>query len=77
MLGQVIVRKTGEIINGKEAVIITGIVALNEEENAKLKSEHQYIVTGCNIHPSFSRDLTEELHGKTLDSALTMQIWRL
>lgn len=77
MLGQIIVRKTGTIINGKEAVIIAGVVALNPEEDEKLKTEHQYIITGCDIHPGFEKDLTAELRGETIDGALTSPLWRL
>lgn len=77
MLGQIIVRKTGTIINGKEAVIIAGIVALNPEEDEKLKSEHQYIVTGMDIYSAYEKDLTDELCGKSIDGALTEPIWRL
>lgn len=77
MLGQIIVRKTGTIINGKEAVIIAGIVALNPEEDEKLKTEHQYIITGCDVYPGFEKDLTTELYGESIDGALTSPIWRL
>lgn len=77
MLGQIIVRKTGTIINGKEAVIIAGIVALNPEEDEKLKNEHQYIITGCDIYSGFEKDLTAELAGKGIDGALTEPLWRL
>jgi len=77
MLGQVIVRKTGTIINGKEAVIIAGIVALNPDEEAKLKDEHQYIVTGMDVYSAYEKDLTDELSGESIDGALTKPIWRL
>lgn len=77
MLGQVIVRKTGTIINGKEAVIIAGIVALNAEEEEKLKNEHQYIVTGMDVYGAYEKDLTNELVGESIDGALTKPIWRL
>ena len=77
ILGQVIFRKTGTIVNGKEAVIITGIVALSEEEQQRLKGEHQYIITGCDIYPAYERDLTETLKGSTLDNALHLPIWKL
>ena len=77
MLGQIVVRKTGTMINGKEAVIIAGIVALDELEHMKLKGEHQYIITGCDIYGGYEKDLTKEMHGMNIDGILQSPVWRL
>lgn len=77
MLGEIFVRRTGAVINGKEAYIISGIVSLNEVEKAQLKSEHQYIIKGADIHPGFERDLTDFARGKSIDGILTSPIWKL
>lgn len=77
MLGQVILRDTNTIINGKKAYIIAGVVSLANEEQLKLKGEHQYIITNASFYPSFERDLTEELRGRSIDGALTSPLWRL
>lgn len=77
MLGQVILRDTNTVVNGKKAYIIAGIVSLNEEEQLKLKGEHQYIIINVSFYPCFERDLTNELRGQSIDGALTSPLWRL
>lgn len=77
MLGQVFIRKTGTIINGKEAVIIAGIVSLNLKEQEELKSEHQYIITSANLSQLHARDISHISHGNGIDGLLTSPIWRL
>ena len=77
MLGQIFIRKTGTIINGKEAVIIAGIVSLTDEEQEKFKNEHQYIITGCDTYPAFERDVSSISRGNGIDGILTSPIWKL
>ena len=77
MLGQVFIRKTGTIINGKEAVIIAGIVSLSDVENEKLKDEHQYTITSANIMPLTGRNIEHVSRGNGIDGLLTSPIWRL
>lgn len=77
MLGQIILRDTNTVINGKKAYIIAGVVSLTNEEQQKLKGEHQYIITDASFYPCFERDLTEKLKGMSIDGALTSPLWRL
>ena len=77
MLGQVFIRKTGKIVNGKEAVIIAGIVSLGLKEQEELKSEHQYIITSANLSQLHARDISHISRGNGIDGLLTSPIWRL
>lgn len=75
MLGQVFLRKTGLIVDGKEVVIIAGNVTLSEEESATLQNETQYVISGATLsHPI---DRKEEARGMMIDSILRMPIWRV
>lgn len=77
MIGNVFVRKTGKKINGKEAVIICGIVSLAIKEEEELKDEHMYIITSANIPPHTGRDISHISRGQGMDGLLTTPIWRL
>lgn len=77
MLGQIFVRKTGTIINGKEAVIIAGIVTLDDLEKLTIENESQYIIKGADIVVESRVDLKNEAKGQGIDGLFRLPIWKL
>jgi len=80
--GQVIIRNTIKK-DGKQLVIIAGIIAV--DDSFPLEGEHQYTLVGRNtidgiqltIVKSFSKDLTDEMRGNSIDGILTSPVWRI
>ncbi|WP_206459396.1 hypothetical protein [Anaerovorax sp. IOR16] len=75
MKGQVFIRKTGQMINGKEAVIIAGIVTLDALEDFTIQTETQYTISNATLSEPINR--REEARGNAVDSILRMPIWRV
>ncbi|MDF2879570.1 MAG: hypothetical protein K0R54_127 [Clostridiaceae bacterium] len=77
MKGQLFVRKTGTMINGEEAVIITGVVTLNELEKFTINSECQYTIKNIELHENSCVNRNEMAKGMSIDGLLCSPIWRV
>lgn len=71
--GQVILRDTGGVREGKKVFMVFGIIGLSKDTN--LLSEHQYTVNDLKLSAPIDR--TEIARGNTPDNLLTEPIWRI
>ena len=72
--GQLYVRDTGQVINGKRIFMTFGIMAVDEVGALEILNEHQYTAINLNlINPT---DRKQEGRGCSPDGILRMPIWR-
>jgi len=83
--GQLMIRKTNAVIDGREVVMVFGVIAAGKGEIIDLKGEHQYSVVGMDvlgdIHLQIIQaskiDRTKENGGMLPGQILTQPIWRI
>lgn len=71
--GQVILRDTGGIREGKKLFMVFGVIGLSKDTN--LLSEHQYTIKHLELLAPIDR--TEITEGDTPDGLLIKPIWRI
>ena len=84
--GQLMIRKTSKVINGREVMMVFGVMAAGEGEAIDLKDEHQYTLVGtdavgrdCSLAllKDGPVDQTDFAYGCRVDQLLTSPIWRI
>lgn len=71
--GQVILRDTGGIKDGKKVFMVFGVIGLSKDTN--ILNEHQYTINHLNLSAPIDR--TEIARGNTPNGLLTEPIWKI
>lgn len=83
--GQLMVRKTNVTVDGREVVMVFGMIAAAKGEVIDLEGEHQYTVSGGDLKGDLhftlfkdsAVDRTDDARGDTPSSLLCSPIWRI
>jgi len=84
--GQLMIRETNAVIDGRKVVLVFGMLAAGKGETIDLKGEHQYAVVGMDvmgdlrlqiIQASGAEPAEEYRTGMTVDQLLCCPIWRV
>ena len=84
--GQLMIRETNAVIDGKKIVMVFGVIAAGEGETIDLEGEHQYTVVGMDVMGDLrlqiiqaSKTVPPEEYNKgaTPSQLLCSPIWRV
>lgn len=82
--GQLMVRETNTMIDGRKVVMVFGLLAAAKGEVIDLKGEHQYTISGGDLMGDYhftlfkdsAVDRTNDARGDTPSGLLCLPIWR-
>lgn len=84
--GQILVRETNVVIDGRKVIMLIGMIAAGEGETIGLMGEHQYDVVGMDVMGDLRLQLIQASaidrtdlakRGLRPDQLITTPIWRI